>query len=164
MKRVLAIAFACGLAFPPGLWAQESLPDSDWNSVTALKINAKVKVRTRDGRRLNGTISRVDTAGIVLGTGWGRRVTLGRNEIQEVRMRHRVPTIAYAALGTLAGFGAGTVWGRAACGNPCYAEKSIAIVGGQTYGMLLGAISGFGVSAAVNARPGRLIYRAPRKG
>lgn len=82
---------------------------------------------------------------------WGRKRTVLRNDIREVRLRHRLSVGQHAALGGLLG----GVIGRALVGPPCIDCPADV---GLEFGILWGGIGGYVVGEAVHARPGRLVY------
>lgn len=132
----------------------------DWDTVRRLKDGTRVLVTTRQGRGINGRLTTVSEDTLQMVVRWGRRQTLLRDDVREVRLGHRLSVGQHAGLGLLLGGVTGFLVGSAAACNPnvCGGEGGLAIAGGTVYGTFMGGIGGFVVGQAVHARPGRLVY------
>jgi hypothetical protein len=126
----------------------------DWDAVRRLKDGTGVLVTTRQDRRINGKLTAVSEDTLQMVVRWGRKQTLLRDDIREVRLRHRLSVGQHAGLGLLVG----GVTGRLV-GAPCV---DCPVDVGLAYGTFLGGIGGFVVGEAVHARPGRLVYARTR--
>jgi hypothetical protein len=140
--------------------AQIEQSDDDWDAVRRLKDGTRVVVTTRQDRRINGKLTTVSEDTLQMVVRWGREQTLRRDDIGEVRLRHRLGVAQHAGLGLLLGGVTGFLAGSAAACDPnvCGGEGGLAIAGGLVYGTFMGGIGGFVVGEAVHARPGRLVY------
>jgi hypothetical protein len=132
----------------------------DWDAVRRLKAGTRVLVTTRQGRGINGRVAIVSEDTLLLVGRWGRKQTLRRDDVHEVRLGHRLGVGQHAGLGLLLGGVTGFLVGSAAACDPhvCGGEGGLAIAGGTVYGTFIGGIGGFVVGQAVHARPGRLVY------
>lgn len=136
----------------------------DWDAVRRLKDGTRVLVTTRQGRGIDGRLITVSEDTLQLVVRWGRRQTLRRDDVHEVRLGHRLGVGQHAGVGLLLGGVTGFLVGSAAACDPhvCGGEGGLAIAGGTVYGTLIGGIGGFVVGQAVHARPGPLIYARAR--
>ena len=132
----------------------------DWDTVRRLKDGTRVLVTTLQGRDINGRLTTVSEDTLQMVVRWGRKQTLLRDEVREVRLSHRLSVGQHAGLGLLLGGVTGFLVGSAAACDPhvCGGEGGLAVAGGLVYGTLMGGIGGFVVGEAVHARPGRLVY------
>jgi hypothetical protein len=143
--------------------AQPAEPAEDWNAVLALKPGAPVKVKSRDGRTIVGSLASADAGRIVIDKRWGSHQMLPRAEVLEVRMRPRLSKAAPLGIGMLSGLaiGAGLGW-AGGCSYECTGEdREMGLVLGGALGAGLGSAIGPAVYAAENEWRTRLIYRAP---
>jgi hypothetical protein len=133
---------------------------NDWDTVRRLKDGTRVRVTTLQGRDINGRLTTVSEDTLQMVVRWGRKQTLLRDEVREVRLSHRLSVGQHTGLGLLLGGVTGFLVGSAAACDPlvCGGEGGLAVAGGLVYGTLMGGIGGFVVGEGVHARPGRLIY------
>lgn len=132
----------------------------DWDAVRRLKDGTRVLVTTRQGRGINGRLTTVSEDRLQIVGRSGRKQTIPRDDVREVRLDHRLSVVQHAGLGLLLGGVTGFLVGRAAACDPdvCAGEGGLAIAGGAVYGTFIGGIGGFVVGQAVHARKGRLVY------
>ena len=135
-----------------------------WDAVLALKLDAPIKLVSRDGRKIVGSFRSANANGIVVDKSWGGREMLRRDEVQEIRMRPRRSTAGSAGIGFLLGFGLGaTVGGIAGCHGPCSGdERAEAMTLSGAFGGSVGLWTGLIRGAVTNLRAGTLIYRVPQ--
>ncbi len=135
-------------------------PSDDWDTVRRLKDGTRVLVTTRQDRHINGKLITVSEDTLQMVVRWGRKQTLRRDDIREVRLGHRLGVGQHAGLGLLLGGVTGSLAGSAAACDPsvCGGEGGLAVAGGLVYGTLMGGIGGLVVGEAVHARSGRLVY------
>lgn len=124
----------------------------DWDAVRRLKDGTRVRVTTRQDRRLNGKLTTVSEDTVQMVVRFGRKQTLLRDDIREVRLRH--PLHRYVFLGVLAGGVTGYVAGRIS--NRGCVDCLPAALSAMTFGFL-GGSGGALVGKMVDA-PGPLVY------
>ena len=132
----------------------------DWDTVRRLKNGTRVLVTTSQDRRVDGRLTTVSEDALQVVVRGGRKQTLRRDDIREVRLGHRLSVGQHAGLGLLLGGLTGFAVGSAgACDRDvCGGEGGLVIAGGLVYGTVMGGIGGFAVGEAVHARSGRLLY------
>ena len=136
----------------------------DWDTVQRFEEGTRVLVTTRQGRSIDGKLTTVSEDTLQMVVRWGRKQTLLRDDIREVRLGHRLSVGQHASLGLLLGVSAGFLAGSAeACAsNVCGGEGGLAVAGGSVYGPLVGSIGGVALRELAPAGPGRLVSaRAP---
>lgn len=136
----------------------------DWDTVRLLEKGTRVRVTTRQGQSMNGRLTTASDDTLQLVVRWGRKQTLLRDDVREVRRDRPLSVGQYAGLGLLLGGVAGFLVGSAAACDPhvCGGEGGLTIAGSTVQGTFLGGVGGFVAGEAMHSRPGRLVYARER--
>jgi hypothetical protein len=91
--RITVFISLLTLLAPIHTLAQQAQPPEDWNAVLGITPTAPIKVMTRGGRTIIGSFESADAASIVIDKRRGSHVTVGRDEVREIRMRPKRSTV-----------------------------------------------------------------------
>lgn len=145
--RVLSTGIACLLFLmnaTPTLAKQRVAPSSDWATVKALSVGERLSVRTKEGKKFDGTLSAVSDTNITL-VKKSKSIELDAAIVMRV---YRVlqksvgkSTARSAAIGAAVGFGVGAAWGIAlGTYEDINTAEAVGILGGT--GAAIGAGAG----------------------
>ena len=132
----------------------------DWDAVRQLEKGTHVRVSTHHGRATTGSLTTVGDDTLQMVVRLGRKETLSRDDVYEVRLLHGLSVGGYAGLGLLLGGLTGFLAGSAAACDQhvCGGEGGLAIAGGLVQGTFFGGMGGFVAGEMVHHRPERLVY------
>jgi hypothetical protein len=153
---LIIIALLLPLAHVGMAAAQTSKPSGDWSAVEALSSGEKIAVRTKDGDRLTERFDSATDSAINF-THDGKRVTLTRDSIRNVKTSRGKNRLKGALVGAAVGGGAGA-------GAGGYVVARTDHFGGTP--LPAGIAVGAGVGATIGAAIGigenyETIYEAP---
>jgi hypothetical protein len=135
---------ALSLWFGVGLSAEypaQTERSEDWNTVRRLKDGTRVLVTTRQGRGIDGRLNTVREDALQMVVRWGRKQTLLRDDVREVRLGHRLSVGQHAGPGLLLGGVTGFLVGSAAACDPnvCGGREDSRSLAARFTGSLWGA-------------------------
>ena len=144
----LTFIFALLLTQPPTLLAQDSKGQQDWSTVQAVPVGSKLRIESKSGKDIEGTLSDVSDSALTL-TRKGKNMSFNRTEIRRIYRLASGSRAKSTLIGTGIGAGIGGGLALAALGvthGSDYASQVIAKgVGlGAGLGAALGVLIGKG--------------------